>query len=173
MRGTRQMPEHNDIIDISLGISKKRFRIDGDDNKILELNTSDFNIMSRFEKAYPILQECDNEVRQLMSAEKSNNANAEETQEPDKSENKSSEFVKLTEIDAKMKAQIDYIFDSNVSEICAGNGSMYDLINGYMRYEIIIDSLTVLYGDNLTKEMNKVKARIKTHTAKYSSKKKR
>lgn len=75
---------------------------------------------------------------------------------------------KLKGIDTKMKELMDFIFDSNVSEICAGNGSMYDPLDGYMRYEVIIDRLSDLYTDNLGKEMKKVQNRMKTHTAKYT-----
>ena len=47
-----------DIVDLDLSaIRKKRFRVDGDDSKILELNTSDLNILPRLKESYPKLQE--------------------------------------------------------------------------------------------------------------------
>ena len=47
---------NNQIIDADLDLSsirRKRFRIDGDDNRILELNTSDLNLLVRLKDAYP------------------------------------------------------------------------------------------------------------------------
>ena len=45
--------EPEDIQDIDLSaIKKKRFRINGDSSKILELNTSDLSISSRLSAAY-------------------------------------------------------------------------------------------------------------------------
>ncbi len=160
------------IIDISLGISKKRFRIDGDDNKIIELNTSDFNIVSRLNDAYPKLQECDKKAQELaaQNATRASDTNRENAEEID-FEDLDKFSTALKDVDSEMKALIDYIFDSNVSEICAGNGSMYDIINGYARYEIIINALTDLYSDNLSAEMAKVQARANQHIQKYTKKK--
>jgi hypothetical protein len=45
---------------------------------------------------------------------------------------------------------------------------MYDPINGQFRYEHLITILTGLYEKNLAQEMARVKARMKTHTAKYT-----
>lgn len=150
----------DNLIDINIGgIEKKRFRINGDDNKILELNTSDLNIASRFSEAYPALIECEKQVTELRES-----AN----EDTDELGSISMFSEKLKGIDTKMKKLMDFIFDSNVSEICAGNGSMYDPLDGYMRYEVIIDRLSDLYTDNLGKEMKKVQNRMKTHTAKYT-----
>ena len=50
------VPEDSDIQDIDLSvIQKKRFRINGDNNKILELNTSDMRIATRLKESYPRL----------------------------------------------------------------------------------------------------------------------
>ena len=150
----------DNLIDINIGgIEKKRFRINGDDNKILELNTSDLNIASRFSEAYPALIECEKQVTELQES-----AN----EDTDELGSISMFSEKLKGIDTKMKELMDFIFDSNVSEICAGKGSMYDPLDGYMRYEVIIDRLSDLYTDNLGKEMKKVQSRMKTHTAKYT-----
>lgn len=144
----------NDIIDINItGLKKKRFRINGDDNKILELNTSDINIATRLSEAYPQLLECEKEINNL-------SLNSED--------DITSFTTKFKPINDKMCNLIDFIFDSNVSELCSDGGSMYDPINGFLRYEIIIDNLSALYTSNLNKEMNKVKSRVKKHTDKYT-----
>lgn len=157
----------NDIQDLDLSIiRKKRFRIDGDNNKILELNTSDLNIVTRLDETYPKLKELEQAVVELQNApEVTENSTDEEL------ELGISEMSKiLKKIDADMRECIDYIFDSNVSEICASDGSMYDPLNGQFRYEHLIDILVGLYEDNLKQETLKIKSRVKRHTSKYTKK---
>lgn len=151
---------HNDVIDLDLSVvRKKRFRIDGDDNRILELNTSDLSIVTRLSETYPKLNELQSKI---------GNMSSDEEEDDDIEKSLAAMSVKLTEIDQEMKALVDYIFDSNVSEVCVSSGSMYDPINGQFRYEHLITILTGLYEQNLAAEMRRVKARMKTHTAKYT-----
>ncbi len=145
--------------DIDLSVTrKKRFRIDGDNNRYLELNTSDMSIITRLDNLYPKLQKLsqDAAVKQL---------DKEETDE-DKTISKISQA--LTKIDAQMRQILDEIFDSNVSEVCAPAGSMFDPFNGTFRFEHIIDVLTKLYENNLNAEYKQMAARMKKRTAKYT-----
>lgn len=156
------MSNNNNIIDISIsGIQRKRYRINGDDSKILELNPTDFNITVRMNEAYPKLVECQSKISELSGLPED---------EEDTLENLSKFTNKLAELNAKMCELIDYIFDSNVSELCCDGGSMYDMIDGYMRYEVIIDNLVKLYENNLNQETKKIQKRVKKHTAKYTEK---
>lgn len=158
---------NTNIVDIDLSaIRKKRFRIDGDDNRILELNTSDLNILPRLKETYPKLTELNNQVAELSvqsatSAEGSGLENGEFD----------SVIDTLTKVDASMRELIDYIFDSNVSEVCAPSGSMYDPINGQCRFEHIISCLTNLYETDLSAELSKLAQRTNKHTSKYTRKK--
>lgn len=151
------MSSNSNVIDIKIGgIQRKRYRINGDDSKIIELNPSDFNITVRLNEAYPKLAKCESRIAELnVSEDKDDNLEA---------------FAKiLSELNSEMCELIDYIFDSPVSNICCDGGSMYDLIDGYMRYEIIVDNLVKLYEDNIGKESKKIQKRIKSHTAKYTN----
>lgn len=155
---------NNNIIDINInGIQKKRYRINGDDSKILELNPTDFNITVRLNSAYPKLKDCEARVKELK---------AEESDTDTESNIASlSDFAnKLSKLNTEMCELMDYIFNANVSEVCCDGGSMYDPMNGYMRYEIIIDNLTDLYEKNLTAETKKIQRRVKQRTAKYTKK---
>ena len=67
---------------------------------------------------------------------------------------------------------MDYLFDSNVSGICAPSGSMYDPFNGKYRFEHIIEILAGLYETDVTAGLNKMSARVKKHTDKYTAQKK-
>ena len=155
---------NNDIIDVDLSIvKKKKFRINGDNTKILELNVSDMGIVSRLDETYSKLIELQDKVASL----------AEINEEANDREILSSTAQKLNEIDEEMRDLLDYIFQSNVSEICGSEGSMYDPIEGTFRYEHIISTLTKLYENNLSSEFNKIKKNISKHTAKYTKSRKR
>ena len=156
--------ELDGVVDVDLSvIKKKKFRINGDNTKILELNVSDMGILSRLDEAYPKLMELQEKVADL----------ADINEEADDREVLSTTASKLKEIDGSMRETLDFIFQSNVSEICGSEGSMYDPINGTFRYEHIISTLTKLYENNLNAEFKQMKDRIKKHTAKYTKSRKR
>lgn len=150
-------------LDLSLS-GRKRFRIDGDDSRVLELNTSDLNLITRLRSAYPQLKDiAQNAFKDLPDAviEDENYDFME-----DEATSKLSEA--LQDADTKMRSLLDYIFDSNVSELCAPHGSMFDPVNGKLRFEHIIDTLAPLYETDISTEMNKVTANVSKHTAKYT-----
>lgn len=164
----KQTTTNANIVDIDLSvIRKKRFRIDGDDNRILELNTSDLNILPRLKETYPKLMELNNQVAEL-------SAKASETTDGVGLENGEFDSVidTLAQVDTSMRELIDYIFDSNVSEICAPSGSMYDPINGQCRFEHIIACLTNLYETDMSAELDKLAKRTDKYTSKYTKRKK-
>ena len=142
-----------DIIDINLDAAKRtRFRINGDNNAIIELNLSDLGIIDRLETGMKKLSE---EMQNIASM-----SNDDENL---------SEMMK--QADVKMREYVDYIFDYPVSAVCAKYGTMYDPKDGKFRYEAIIDGLTKLYADNINAEYKKLQARLSKHTEKYVNKK--
>lgn len=145
-----QEPEEK-IVDIHIDLpTKQKFRVNGDPNKIIELNISDTGIIERLEKGWQELLDEVDKVGRL------------DTQDEHFTE-------KLFSIDIAMRKHIDYIFDSNVSEVlCGDSGKMIDPSNGQTRYEHILDSLIKLYADNIGSEYNKIKARTKKYTNKYT-----
>jgi hypothetical protein len=155
----------NDIIDLDLHETrKKKFRIDKDDNRILELNTSDMNILNRVSEAYPKLNALQERASKLMDG-----INTSETDNPDDVMHGVSEMAqRLKEVDTEMRSLIDYMFDSNVSDVTAPDGSMYDPFNGSFRFEYIITLLMKQYEDNLQSEFNKMEKQLKKHTDKYT-----
>ena len=153
--------EFDGNIDLS-SLRKKRFTINDDPNKVLELNTSDFSIVIRLSEAYPQL----NELSQKMTHLQDGVSKEDELTEKDINILSSN----LSETDSEIKRIVDFIFDSNVCEVCCDNGSMLDIIHGKFRYEIIIDTITSLYESTIIKETEKLQARMDTHTRKYTSK---
>ena len=159
-----EVPVENtdDIQDIDLSATKKkRFRINGDNAKILELNTSDLNIATRLSKSYEKLTKYMDEVGVALQ----DVTDDELTEEQQKAVEE-----QLERIDTKMKEEMDYIFDAPVSKVCCDGGSMYDPFEGMFRFEHIIDALTKLYENNLNAEFSKMKRRISAKTAKYTQK---
>lgn len=157
-------PVKDDIQDIDLSaIKKKRFRINGDNNKILELNTSDLNIISRLTVAYDRLQKYMEKVGNILSSLPDNEDELTEANEKVIRE-------QLGEIDANMKKEVDYIFDAPVSAICSDGGSMYDPFEGQFRFEHIIEAILRLYERNLDSEFNKMRRRVSAKTSKYTKK---
>lgn len=157
-----------DIIDIDLSaIRKKKFRIDGDDSKILELNTSDLNILSRLKESYPKLQSLARQAAERLPDQLDDDTEYENPFDNPKMNN-IVDF--LTSVDTDMRGIVDYIFDAPVSDLCAPSGNMYDPIGGQFRYEHIITVLTNLYENELSAEMGKISSRVQKHTNKYTKK---
>lgn len=145
------LTDDKNIVDINLdGVTRQRFRINGDPNSIIELNLSDMSISERLEDG---MEKLEAEMSKISQMEDDENLSE-----------------KFKEADARMREYIDYIFDYPVSAVCAKNGTMYDPINGMFRYEIIIDGLTKLYTEKLNDEYRKLRNRIQKHTDKYTKK---
>ena len=148
-----------DIQDIDLSVTnRKEFRINGDNSKILRLNTSDLNVLKRMGNIYPKLQKLADDALDEMFLDE--DATTEEIFK------KSGDA--LTKIDTRMRELIDELFDSNVSEVCAPEGSMFDPIDGKFRFEHIVDVLGNLYEKNLREELDKTARNIAKHTDKYT-----
>ncbi len=150
------------VIDLS-ATQKKRFHVNRGrgDSGVLELNTSDFSIITRLENLYPKLAQLSHDaaLKQLDMKET----------DSEKAVTKMSQA--LTKIDMEMRQIVDDIFDAPVSEICAPNGTLFDPFNGEFRFEHIIDVISKLYENNLNEEFKKMSDKMKKRTAKYTQKK--
>ena len=167
------------VKDISLS-SKKSYRIDGDNSRILYLDTSDMNILVRMEEVYPEIEKLAMEAVDKMAKSRSkiggDDINTDEESENEITESQSSlndiaEILK--EIDSKMRVKLNYIFASDIADICEPTGNMYDPVGGEFRFEHIIEVLTGLYANNITAEFKKMQDKVKKHTAKYTNRRKK
>jgi len=154
-----------EIQDIDLGfVEKKKFRIGGDFNRMLELNISDMNIYVRYKEVISKLrnfaEEASKKITELPDLEKEENTYEEISTVAD--------F--LEDIDTKMRSLMDYLFDSNVSEVCAPSGNMFDPVDGEFRYEKIIGTLAKLYTTGFEDEIKKFEKKAAKHTSKYTKK---
>ena len=156
---------YEDIIDLDLSVTrKKRFRFDGDNSRIIELNTSDMNIMARMSESYPKLKEQQEKAAKLMEGIEIK----EEATEASVAEDMATISERLRVVDTEMRDLIDYMFNAPVSKAAAPDGSMYDPYEGSFRFEYIITLLIKQYENNLQAEFNKMSKQMEKHTAKYT-----
>lgn len=142
--------------------------VNGDCTKVIRLNLSDMNIMTRAKDALVKLEDLQAEANNLASVEVPDNFDTDEDKE------KLDKAIELfREINQKMKDIVDGIFDYPVSDVCCDGGSMYDPLNGKYRYECIIDRIMALYTDNWEKETRQSRERMQSHTAKYTKSRKK
>lgn len=126
--------------------------VNGDCTKVLKLNLSDMGVITRLQDAYPKLDELVEEVQKLHADDISDD-----------------EIVStFKRINQQMKDLVDGIFDFPVSDIMCDGGSMYDPINGQLRFEYIIDKLSNLYTSTLKEEWKRTQKKMEVHTAKYT-----
>jgi hypothetical protein len=148
------------IIDISLASEKQQIRIDGDDNRIIEIDTADITVLKRLQDIYPRLNDLGikgfeiNDDSDTLTEEALNAVT-----------------TALDAIDKEMRELIDYIFDSKISDICVPNGAMYNMKNGEFMFERILDALFKLYADEIQKEFGLMSDRMKQRTGKYTGNK--
>lgn len=156
---------NNEIIDLDLSVTKKKkFRFDKDDSRIVEVNTSDMNLMERVNVAYPKLQTLQEKAAKITDGLSING----ESNEVDAIADMATMADRLHEVDTEMRNLIDYMFDAPVSTAAAPDGSMYDPFGGSFRYEHIIAIMMKQYEDNLQSEFKQMEKQLKKHTDKYT-----
>lgn len=149
-----------EIIDIQIASPKKTYRINGDNNSIIELNPSDLNVIVRIKEVYPKLDALAQKAGTLLTDQ--------EEATTEKSLNKISKA--LTDLDTEMRDFMDYIFDSPVSKVLGKDINMYSPVNGEFWFEHCIDVLINLYNTNFNKEISQMKEKAKKYTSKYIGK---
>ena len=159
------MPDIKNVIDLDLSVTEKKpIRFGNDDNRIVYLNLSDMNVLSRLNETLPKLTdlgETASKITDGIDVENTDDINATISGIDAMS-------ARLADVDAKMREYIDYIFNAPVSSAAAPDGSMYDPFNGSFRFEIIITALINLYDENLSAEFSKIEKQVRTHTDKYT-----
>lgn len=137
---------------------RKRFTIDGDENRILEINPADMGIFARiddFDKAIiPALEEFSE--KQFGGTEEDFDLWA--------------MGKAMLELDKFVREQLDIMFDTNFSEIVAPYGTMLDPVNGDFRFQYLIEVFSKVYNDEFQKELTKRNDKIRERTKKYVNK---
>ena len=152
------MAEKIQNINIDVG-SRKRFTIDGDENRILELNTNDMGIFSR-------LDDFDQNV--TAAFKEFDDFQSQEIEKDDWNVVKLGEALK--KLDTTIREQFDRLYDTNFSEVVVPHGTMIDLINGEFRFQKLNDVFSTIYEKQFSKELKAQNEKIKKHTEKYIGK---
>lgn len=151
-----------DIIDVELKQpDKKKFRLDRDDSRVIELNTSDLGVIGRLEEIYPKM------LKFVHEAQDKYMSKAEGSSEDDIDVSGAIDYI-----NTEMKKLLNWAFDSDIADKACPSGTLYDPINGKFRFEYIMEKLVGLYGNNLRGEFAMMQKRIDKHTAKYTKKRK-
>lgn len=130
-------------LNINTGI--KEYSINGDESKILRINTTDMNILSRISKA-------EKELKKI--AESCNNV----------TEDKAIEM--LSELDTKVREQIDYIFDGKVSDIIFGNINCISAAGGKPIFENFLDAVLPVIKEDISAEQENLNKKVNKYTSK-------
>lgn len=163
-----------ELQNISLS-SRKRYTIDDDPNRVISLDTTDMNIVVRFDEAYPqildLATEATNRISAISTKDEVDNETGDEEDEENPNRKTEDLSTILKDIDRRMRDKMDYIFASPISDVCEPTGNMFDPVcDGQFRFEHIIWVLGKLYETNFTAEFDKMQKRLKKHTEKYTSK---
>lgn len=157
-----------EIRNISLS-HKKSFSIDGDINRIIQIDTSDLNVTVRLEEVYPELLKLAVEATDKLS----NIKKPEEDADEEEKSSLADYSTILKDIDKQMREKVDYIFASQVSDICLPTENMYSVCGGEFNFERVVDALLTLYANDIKSEFKQMQDRVKKHTDKYTSKRRK
>lgn len=142
----------NNVIDLNLGGSNiKRIRIDGSDDNILVLDTADFNFYNRLKEREGVLFH--NYGEDFSGVDETDT---------------DAVMAILSEADDKIREALDYVFLTNVSDICIGKRSCFDVLDDGIRYLVILNNLIDIMSAGTEEEAKKMKTKIAKHTEKYT-----
>lgn len=153
--------------------TRQKFSINGDPNKVIELDTRDINIVNRYKESIDKMKSMQDDYARLntISKEMSEISDGENAEE--ETLKKVTEFTdKMKELERAMRDVIDYIFDTKMSDTICGNSSIFSPVNGKsVKFEQILDTFAGLYEKDIKSDMVKInKEKIKKRTTKYAHK---
>lgn len=126
----------------------QEFKINGDENKILRINTADLQILNRAKKAETELKEIANEcinINQNMSNDES--------------------IDLLDKYDKKVKKTIDYIFNTNASQVVFGEMNCLSICDGQPVFKNFLDEILPVITTDIESETKKSQANINKYTS--------
>ncbi len=125
--------------------TKRKYAIDGDESKILEIDLQDMAIMSRIKPAMERINRIKSNWQDLQDIDPENMSD-EETEKLEAAYDKS---------EREIREAIDYLFDANVCEVLLGDMSAFTPVDGRLKYDIVISALSEQYESRIKKEMSK------------------
>lgn len=130
---------------LSYNVGYKEYSINGDESRILRINTSDMNIITRMNKAEKELQKI---------ADKCNSATADNAIET------------LSYLDNEVRKQINYVFDGDVSDIIFGNTNCISIAGGKPIFENFLEAVLPVIKEDISTEQKKIERKVSKYTSK-------
>lgn len=129
-------------LNVNIGI--KEYSINGDTSRILRVNTTDINILTRLDKA---------ETELMKIASQYENIGEKITVEV------------ITDLDTKVREQVDYIFDGKVSDIIFGNTNCISVAGGQPIFMNFLDVILPVIKSDIAEEQEKSEKKISKYTS--------
>lgn len=146
--------------------TREKFFVDGDENRVIELDVNDVNLVNRLTDAVPKMKELDKRWTELNKSANAIQIGEDVAENLEEVNNFSATFKS---IETEIRTILDDTFDSpGMSDTILGTTSAFSPANGKFKYEQIIDVLVGLYETNIKKEAEKFnRTKVKKKTAKY------
>jgi len=134
---------------LSMNDGFKEFSINNDPNRVIRFNPSDFGIIDRINSAYAEI-------------EKSTNIDTDVTLKNDGAAKDDLEKAAMIvqQVSNTIKGQIDYIFNSPVSDIVFGKQSPLSLVGGMPLYEQFLNVVIPVIKKDVQKEQESSRKRV-------------
>jgi len=132
----------------------KEFMINDDPNKVIRFDPADFGIIERFNTAMKNIEKASETIK--------NDIDINPQGEPLSELEEAAEAV--AKVNKLIKDQIDYIFDSPVSDMVFGNKSPLALVKGVPLFERFIMAAKEVIEKEVKKEMEASQKRIEKYT---------
>ena len=125
---------------------------------VISFNPVDFNILNRFEKAKEKICKIQLEISEEVELD-----NAGKPIDYD--------MIKVVnKINKVIKEQIDYIFDSPISDSVFGNKSPMASVRGKLFFEVFLEAVFPIIEKKIKENMKETEKRTAKYTAKYRKK---
>lgn len=129
--------------------SYKEYSINGDESKVIRINTTDFAIFDRLKKAMKQIDDIAKEYENVTP----------------KTDDEANEL--FVSVDKRVREQINYIFDSDVSTVAFGNANCFTVVLSNMQplfYNFLNAIVPVI-----KKDLEKVMSKSNKNVSKYTS----
>lgn len=133
----------------------KEFTVNGDKNRIVRFNPADINLLDRFDQAVKTIEIEQNKLKEDIEL-KENGEAIEESEEA---------LEVIRRANKLIKDQIDFIFDSKVSEVIFGNQSPMSTVNGRPLFERVFDAIKPILEKEIVSEQEASQKRINKYTS--------
>lgn len=130
----------------------KTFTVNGDENRVVRFNPSDFGILTRAEETEQAFNEIGSKLESM--------GNTDEV-----SVEQIAQVLRETESD--VKRQFDYMFNSSVSDVLFVGQSPIAIVNGEFLFKRILDAIMPIIVESINEEKKKAEKKMAKYTEQY------